>query len=152
MKLSKLQLILPLSWMMKFVKWMKKLHLQTQNPPVWLILKQLSPSVLVPGDLDIYLTVTLHGSVNINHWSPPLQEIAVKYIYINILNLLTAISSSEDSSIQNKVVWKFVCARLAQLVRSLTTNRKVLGSIPGLVMAWTLYNFLLPHRPWTGTF
>ena len=26
------------------------------NPPVWLILKQLSPSVLVRSDLNIYLT------------------------------------------------------------------------------------------------
>ena len=31
-----------------------------------------------------------------------------------------------------------LCARLAQLVRSLTTNQNVLGSIPGLVEAWTL--------------
>ena len=27
-----------------------------QNPPVWLVLKQLSPWVLVPSDLDIYFT------------------------------------------------------------------------------------------------
>ena len=38
--------------------------LQTQNQPVWLILKQLSPSVLVPYDLDI---LKLTGSVNINN-------------------------------------------------------------------------------------
>ena len=44
-----------------------------------------------------------------------------------------------------------VCARLAQLVRSLTANQAVPGSIPGLVEGWTLGNLLLPHRPWTGT-
>ena len=38
--------------------------LQTQNQPVWLIVKQLSPSVLVPCDLDI---LKLTGSVNINN-------------------------------------------------------------------------------------
>ena len=44
-----------------------------------------------------------------------------------------------------------VCARLARLVRSLTTNQKVPGSIPDLVEGWTLGDFLSPHRPWTGT-
>ena len=44
-----------------------------------------------------------------------------------------------------------VCARLAQLVRSLTSNQKVPGSIPGLVEGWTLGDLLSPHRPWTGT-
>ena len=42
-------------------------------------------------------------------------------------------------------------ARLAQLVRSLTTNQKVPGLIPGLVEGWTLGDLLSPHRPWTGT-
>ena len=46
---------------------------------------------------------------------------------------------------------KAVCARLAQLVRSLTVNLKVSGSIPGLVEGWTLGDLLSPHRPWTGT-
>ena len=45
---------------------------------------------------------------------------------------------------------KIVCARLAQLVRSLTANQKVPGSIPGLVEGWTLGDLLSPHRPWTG--
>ena len=52
----------------KLVKSTKKLLLQTQNPPVRLILKQLSPSVSVPSDLDIYLT------------APALQGIVVKYM------------------------------------------------------------------------
>ena len=30
-------------------------------------------------------------------------------------------------------LWSLLCARLAQLVRSLTANQKVPGSIPGLV-------------------
>ena len=34
----------------ELVKWTKKLLLQEQNPPVWLILKQLSPSVSVPSE------------------------------------------------------------------------------------------------------
>ena len=33
----------------------------TKNLPVWLILKQLSPSVSVPSDLDIYLATTRFG-------------------------------------------------------------------------------------------
>ena len=48
--------------------------------------------------------------------------------------------------------WRFVvCARLVQLVRSLTANRKVPSSILGLVEGWTLGDLLSPHRPWTGT-
>ena len=45
----------------------------------------------------------------------------------------------------------FVCARLAQLVRSLTANQEVPGSIPGLVEGWTLGDLLSPFCPWTGT-
>ena len=41
-------------------------------------------------------------------------------------------------------------ARIAQLVRSLTANQEVLGSIPGLVEGWTLSDLLSPHHPWTG--
>ena len=44
----------------------------------------------------------------------------------------------------------FVYARLVQLVRHLTTNQKVPGSIPGLFEGWTLGDLLSPHRPWTG--
>ena len=44
-----------------------------------------------------------------------------------------------------------VCTRLAQLVRSLTANQKVPGSIPSLVEGLTLGDFLSPHRLWTGT-
>ena len=43
--------------------------------------------------------------------------------------------------ILNKVLLQMctkVCARLAQLVRSLTANHKVLDSISGLVKSWTL--------------
>ena len=43
-----------------------------------------------------------------------------------------------------------LCARLTQLVRSLTANQKVLGSIPGLVEGSTLGDLLLPHHPWRG--
>ena len=44
------------------VKWTpKKLLLQTQNPTVWLILKQLSPLMSLPGELDIYLAATRFG-------------------------------------------------------------------------------------------
>ena len=49
------------------------------------------------------------------------------------------------------LVGKSVCARLAQLVKSLTANWEVPGSIPGLVERWTLGDLLSPHRPWTGT-
>ena len=42
-------------------------------------------------------------------------------------------------------------ARLAQLVRSLTANQEVPGSIPGLVEGLNLGDLLSPHRPWTGT-
>ena len=41
------------------------------------------------------------------------------------------------------------CARLAQLVRSLTASQEVPGSIPGLVEGRTLGDPLSPHRPWT---
>ena len=41
--------------------------------------------------------------------------------------------------------------RLAQLVRSLTANQEVPGSIHRLVEGWTLGDLLSPHRPWTGT-
>ena len=44
-----------------------------------------------------------------------------------------------------------VYARLAQLVRSLTANHEVPGSIPGLVEGWTFSNLLSPHHPWTET-
>ena len=44
-----------------------------------------------------------------------------------------------------------VCARLAQLVRSMTAIQKVPGSIPRLIEGWTLGDFLSPRRPWTGT-
>ena len=43
-----------------------------------------------------------------------------------------------------------VCARLAQLARSLTANHEVLSSNPGLVESWTLGDLLSPHCPWTG--
>ena len=43
-----------------------------------------------------------------------------------------------------------LCARLTQLVRSLTANQKVLGSIPRLVEGSTLGDLLLPHHPWRG--
>ena len=45
---------------------------------------------------------------------------------------------------------RHISASLAQLVRSLTANREVLGSIPGLVEGWTLGDLLSPDRPWTG--
>ena len=44
-----------------------------------------------------------------------------------------------------------VFARLAQLVRSLTANQEVPGSIASLVKDWALGDLLSPHRPWTGT-
>ena len=44
-----------------------------------------------------------------------------------------------------------VCARLAQLVRSLTANQEVPGSSSGLVEGWTFGDLLSPHRPWTGS-
>ena len=39
------------------------------------------------------------------------------------------------------------CVRLVQLVRSLTANQKVPGSIPGLIEGLTLGGLPLPHRP-----
>ena len=44
-----------------------------------------------------------------------------------------------------------VCVRLAQLVRYLTANQKIPGSIPRLVEDKTLEDLLLPHRSWAGT-
>ena len=43
-----------------------------------------------------------------------------------------------------------LCARLAQLVRSLTANQEVRGPIPGLVEGRTLGDLLSLHHPWTG--
>ena len=47
---------------------------------------------------------------------------------------------------QIKLPTESVCARLAQLVRSLTVNQKVPGSIPRLVEGWTLGDLVSPQR------
>ena len=60
---------------------------------------------------------------------------------------------------QNPIRWHsrslsriiLVCAKLAQLVRSLNVNQKVPSSIPGMVEGWILGDLLLPHHLWTGT-
>ena len=54
-------------------------------------------------------------------------------------------------NLQIKLPTESACAMLAQLVRSLTANQKVPGSIPCLVEGWALGDLLSPHRLWTGT-
>ena len=48
-----------------------------------------------------------------------------------------------------ELIW--MCARLAQFVRSLSTNQQSLGSIHSPVECLTSGDLLSPHRPWTGT-
>ena len=74
-KFSKLWLVLPVSRKRKFVKRTKKLLLQTQNPPVWLMLKNLSGSVLVSSDLEIYLTATRFGKYQSLAYTKPVNRI-----------------------------------------------------------------------------
>ena len=65
------------------------------------------------------------------------------YTKLEIHSVL-ACTPSHNSFHQNTIQ---ECVRLAQLVRSLTANQEVPGSIPALVKVGTLGDLLLPHRP-----